>query len=304
MKYLSALLLLFITFHLNAIVIRHDVDPNLYKTDTIPPFYIDMPFQGGAVLIDKHWLLAPAHVIYTSMYDYNGKPIMIHGVENKVSEIIIHNDYKQAQGDWSKGDPKPLIEQLNNSKDIALIRLSKAVTHVQPISIYKGNDEIGMEMTGFGRGAIGTGITGEIKDSQGPEITTYLWYQVTKFFSDWAFTQDDYQLLTYNNVISEAKGHWLRFTFEQGKLALPLEGTIGSGDSGGAVVIYQNSIPVLIGLASWREIDGDLENYTFGKYGSTAVLTRVSYFNDWISKNINKSTITNSGHSELVKTKS
>ena len=298
MKYLSSLLLLFFTFHLNAIVIRHDVDPNLYKVDNVPQFYIDMPFQGGAVLIDKHWLLAPAHVIYTSMYNYKGKPIMVHGVENQISEIVIHNDYKRVDGDWSKGDPKPLMKQLNSSKDIALIRLSKAVTHVQPIAIYKGKEELGMEIKGFGRGAIGTGITGEEKGSEGPKLTTYAWYQVTKYFSDLAFTQDDYQLQTYNNVITEAKNHWLRFTFEQGISALPLEGTIGSGDSGGAVITYQNSAPILVGLAAWREIEGDLENYTFGKYGSTAVLTRVSYFNDWISKHINKSTNTNSGLSE------
>ncbi|WP_448566476.1 trypsin-like serine protease [Thalassotalea ganghwensis] len=291
MKYLAAFLLLFFTCHLNAVVIRHDVDPNLYKVDNVPEFYIDMPFQGGAVLIDKHWLLAPAHVLYTFMYDYIDKPIMIHGVENKISEIIIHHDYKKVE--WRKGDPKSLMEQLNQSKDIALIRLNNAVTHVKPITLYKGNDELGMQMTGFGRGAIGTGLTGEVEDSQGPTAITYYWYQVTKFFSDWAFTSDDYQLRTYNNVISEAKEHWLRFTFEQGNYALPLEGTIGSGDSGGAAVIYQNSTPVLIGLASWREVDGDFENYTFGKYGATAVLTRVSYFNNWINKHINNATHAN-----------
>lgn len=290
MKYMSVLLLLFVTFHLNAVVIRHDVDPNLHKVNKVPQFYIDMPFQGSAVLIDKHWLLAPAHVIYTFMYDYKDKPIMIHGVENKISEVIIHNDYKKVE--WSKGDPQSQKDKLNNSKDIALIRLNKAVTHVQPITIYKGGDELGMEVTGFGRGAIGTGVTGEEEGSQGPAAITYYWYQVTKFFSDWAFTSDDYQLLKYNNVISEAKQQWLRFTFEQGKYALPLEGTIGSGDSGGAVVIYQNSIPILIGLASWREVDGDFENYKFGKYGATAVLIRVSYFSDWISKHIDRTSST------------
>ena len=290
MKYMSVLLLLFVTFHLNAVVIRHDVDPKLHKVNKVPQFYIDMPFQGSAVLIDRHWLLAPAHVIYTFMYDYKDKPIMIHGVENKISEVIIHNDYKKVK--WSKGDPQRQKEKLNNSKDIALIRLNKAVTHVQPIVTYKGNDELGMEMTGFGRGAIGTGITGEKEDSQGPTVFTYYWYQVTKFFSDWAFTSSDYQLRKYNNVITDAKSHWLRFTFEQGKSALPLEGTIGSGDSGGAVVIYRNSIPMLIGVASWREIDGDFESYKFGKYGATAILVRVSYFSDWISKHINRTSST------------
>lgn len=291
MKYLSTVLLLFVTFYSYAVVKRHDVDSNLYKVDVVPQFYIDMPFEGGAVLIDERWLLAPAHVIYTFMYDYKDKPIMLHGVENQISEIIIHPDFKRVEGDWSQGDPKPLMEQLNDTKDIALIRLAKPVTHIKPIAMYKGSDELDMEITGFGRGAIGTGLTGEDKDSKGPKLTTYFWYQVTKFFSDWAFTQKDYQLHTYSNVITQAKEQWLRFTFEQEEDALPLEGTIGSGDSGGAVVIYQNNAPVLVGFAAWREIDGDLENHISGKYGSTAVLTRVSYFNDWISEYIDKTEV-------------
>jgi secreted trypsin-like serine protease len=41
--------------------------------------------------------------------------------------------------------------------------------------------------------------------------------------------------------------------------------------------------PVLIGMAAWREFKGDVQTYNFGRYGATAVLTRVSYFKDWIS---------------------
>ena len=140
-----------------------------------------------------------------------------------------------------------------------------------------------MQVTGFGRGPIGTGIDGEIEDSEGPELTTYAWYMVSKYFTDWVFTQEAYPLRKYENVITEAKDQWLRFTFEEGPDALPLEGTIGSGDIGFAVVIYQDATPILVGFAAWREMEGNLEEYTFGKYDSTAVLTRVSYFNEWIS---------------------
>ena len=287
MKYISTLLLLLVACSSQAVVKRHDVDPSLYVVDKVPEFYVDMPFQGGSVLIDEQWLLAPAHVIYTFMYDYKDKPMMVHGVENQIAEIILHPDYKRVGGDSSDGESIPLIDQLNINKDIALIRLARPVTHIKPIDIYAGNDELGMEITGFGRGAIGTGVTGEEEESEGPSLITYGWYQITKFFSDWAFTQEDYQLLTYNNEITEAEGQWLRFTFEQGASALPLEGTIGSGDSGGAVVIYKNAKPVLVGLAAWREFDGDVKRYAFGKYGSTAVLTRVSYFHDWINGHIN-----------------
>lgn len=279
-------LLLFIANTVNAVVIRHDVNDHLYQVKQVPDFYVDMPFQGGSVLIDEHWLLAPAHVIYTFMYDYQDKPIMIHGVENQIAQVIIHDGFKRVEGDWSQGDPKPLMQQMNRSKDIALIRLTKPVTHIKPIAMYQGNDEQGKVITGYGRGAIGNGHTGEIEDSQGPSLITYGWYQVTKYFTDWVFTQEDYPLRQYNNVITEANEQWLKFTFEQGEHALPLEGMFGSGDSGGAAIIYQNDTPLLVGFAVWTEIRGQLEDHVPGKYGSTAVLTRVSYFKDWINENI------------------
>lgn len=292
MNYFASLSLIFVVFCTNAVIKRHDVDPDLYKVDNIPDFYVDMPFQGGSVLIGAQWLVAPAHVIYTFMYDYEDKPIMVHGVENRISEVILHPEYKREGGKSSKDEDVPLIDQLNNNKDIALIRLALPVTHIKPIAFYTGNDELGMEITGFGRGAIGTGTTGEKVDSEGPSLITYSWYQITKFFSDWAFTQEEYPLHSYKNEITEAKGPWLRFTFEQGENALPLEGTIGSGDSGGAVIIYENSIPILLGLAAWREFDGDVKEHIFGKYGETSVVTRVSYFQNWIYETTRERDIT------------
>lgn len=286
MKYVIAICFLFTTCCVDAVVRRHDVADERYLSDTIPAFFVDMPFEGAAALIDEHWLLAPAHVIYTFMYDYNDKPIMIHGVENRIAEIILHPEFKRIEGDWSGSDAAPLVAQLNSVKDIALIRLTHPVTHLTPIALYTGKQERGMTITGFGRGAIGTGMIGEEDDSEGPALSTYLWYQISKFFTDWAFTQQNYPLRRYHNVITEAQDQWLRYTFEQGNNGLPLEGTIGSGDSGGAVVIYEKGQPILIGFAAWREMEGNLDHYTFGKYGATAVLTRVSYFNDWIRAHI------------------
>ena len=253
----------------NAVITRHDVPSLEYEVAKPPAFFVDMPFQGAAVLIDKQWLLAPAHVIYTYMYDYEKKPIEIHGVENQIEELIIHPDYKRSGKPSSEDREYSLFEQLNTNKDIALIRLLHPVEHVKPIAIYAGNDEAGMQIIGFGRGAIGTGLIGEIEDSQGPSSITYSWYQVTKFFSDWAFTQENYQLKKYSNVITDASNQWLRFTFEKGDKALPLEGTIGSGDSGGAVVVMLDNSPVLIGMAAWREFEGDVKTYKFGQYGAT-----------------------------------
>nr|WP_268820330.1 trypsin-like serine protease [Paraglaciecola sp. G1-23] len=121
-----------------------------------------MPFEGAGVLIDKHWILVPAHVIYTFHYDYIDKPLMIHGVENQIKEIIFHPDRKQGDTDWGEGNPKALMDSLNKHTDIALIRLSYPVTHINPIKRYQGESELGQTITVYGKGAVGTGLTGEI----------------------------------------------------------------------------------------------------------------------------------------------
>ncbi|HAU27078.1 MAG TPA: hypothetical protein DCW49_06795, partial [Alteromonas australica] len=105
-----ALLLTLAAFHSYAVITRHDVDSARYKIDTPPEYFIDMPFQGAAVLIDKHWLLAPAHVIYTFMYEYQNKPIAIHGVDNVIAEVILHPDYERV----GASSDNSLLTQLNN----------------------------------------------------------------------------------------------------------------------------------------------------------------------------------------------
>jgi hypothetical protein len=45
----------------------------------------------------------------------------------------------------------------------------------------------------------------------------------------------------------------------------------GSGDSGGASVIFQNGIPILVGLSSWQFARGDISSFKGGLYGTIAV---------------------------------
>ncbi|MCF2948663.1 trypsin-like serine protease [Paraglaciecola aquimarina] len=91
---------------------------------------------------------------------------------------------------------------------------------------------------------------------------------------------------TYNNIVTAIDDKWIRFRFDKGEEALPLEGTVGSGDSGGPAIILENGKPILVGLASWTEVDRQLKDFVAGKYDSTAVFVRVSSFNDWIEKHI------------------
>ena len=88
----------------------------------------------------------------------------------------------------------------------------------------------------------------------------------------------------FNNQIDEVKKYHLLFRFDQGKAALPLEGTVGSGDSGGPTVIEEQGQQRLIGIQCFRDYQGDLKDFKGGIYGSVAVLCRVSAHNEWIDK--------------------
>ncbi|MFT5840564.1 MAG: hypothetical protein ACI9UT_003077 [Flavobacteriales bacterium] len=52
----------------------------------------------------------------------------------------------------------------------------------------------------------------------------------------------------FQNVVERATGNWLSFKFDEPKNALSLEGIHGSGDSGGASVVFQDGVPFLVGL--------------------------------------------------------
>lgn len=88
----------------------------------------------------------------------------------------------------------------------------------------------------------------------------------------------------FQNVIESAEGNWLAFTFNPPAEALSLEGMHGSGDSGGASVIFQEGSPFLVGLSSWQLGHGDISTFKGGLYGTTAYQVRVSNYQDWILK--------------------
>lgn len=276
--------LLIIAFNSHAVVKRHDIKPELYELKSPPEYYVDMPFEGTAVLIDKNWLLAPAHVIYSSYYDYLGKPLEIGGVENRIEKIVFHPEYVQDQTDWGDDDPKPLMEFLNNHSDIALIKLTDSVGQINPIRIFTGKTELGLKITVYGKGAVGSGLIGEIRETKNANFLERVYNWFRQPFTELAPTQKFRQLNYYNNIVTEVDERWIRFKFDADETALPLEGTIGAGDSGGPAVIFNEGIPELVGLASWVEIDAPLNQFISGKYNSVAVFVRVSSYKAWIDK--------------------
>jgi hypothetical protein len=93
-----------------------------------------------------------------------------------------------------------------------------------------------------------------------------------------------------DNRITTARGQWLRYVFDCGNAALPLEGVIGGGDSGGPNFIDLNGTPTLVGIT--HGLDGSMEdvlNFRSGKFrqglcGQTFASTRVSFYAQWIDE--------------------
>jgi len=274
---------LILSFACNAVVKRHEVQPEVYEVKKIPDFFIDMPHEGAAVLVDKYWLVTAAHVVF---YDYHDKPIMLHGVENRIERVVFHHGYKKDPGNWGQGDAKPLTDFLSNRDDIVLLKLAEPVEHLKPISRYYDNKEIGEEATIFGRGATGTGLTGEILTTQEPSLWESILNTIRSPFTGIDETQANRTLNNYKNIIESANENWFMFRFDRADDALPLEGSVGSGDSGGPAIVVQDGMPLLIGLASWQEYEGDLKDYVGGKYGAVSVFVRISSYNQWIDKTI------------------
>jgi len=261
MKQLFLLAFLLVSSSTAAVVKRHDIPAELYELKTMPDFLVDMPYEGSAVLIDKQWILSAAHVVYHD--GYVGMPISIHGVENRIEKVVFHPNYRKQRKEPYVGDAKPLMEFLYGRSDVVLIKLAKLVEHVQPIKRYSGSEEKGKLTTTYGKGATGTGLTGELFETKKARPLNY-----------------------FNNQIDVVKKEHLLFRFDEPEKGLPLEGTVGSGDSGGPTTIEEKGTQYLIGVQCFRDYQGDLKDFVGGNYGSVAVLCRVSAHNDWIDKTI------------------
>lgn len=256
MKVLFILSIIFFSTCSNAVVKRHDIPPENYVIDKMPEYLIDMPHEGHGVLINSQWVVTVAHTIF---YDYVGKNLLIGSKVYEIESVHIHPNYTQPNKNLLKGDFTPLMNFFKSRSDIALIKLASSVSGVEPISIYSGKSEKDKTITVFGRGATGNGLTGEDPDTKSLRV-------MNKF----------------QNIVNNAEGNWLAFTFDTPENALPLEGMHGSGDSGGASVIFQEGVPLLVGLSSWQLAHGDISTFKGGLYGTTAYQVRMSNYHDWI----------------------
>lgn len=240
----------------HGVVKRHDVPPENYILDKAPDYVIDMPHEGHGVLIKPQWIVTVAHVIF---YDYVGKSINVGSKTYEIESVHIHPKYAEPNKNLLKGDLAPLMIFFNSRSDVALIKLTSRVTDVEPIAIYAGTSEKGEVITVYGRGATGNGLTGEDPDTKSHRVMNM-----------------------FQNIVEKTEDNWLLFKFDEPSNALKLEGMHGSGDSGGASVIFQKGIPYLVGLSSWQFGYGDIAKFKGGLYGVTAYQVRMSNYRSWI----------------------
>jgi secreted trypsin-like serine protease len=230
--------LLALTASTPAIVIRHD-RPDARYLELAKGFkaYGDV-VEAGSTLIDPHWLLTAAHVAveispYTSF-------AMINGRRHTIDRIVIHPDYFKPRG--------------QGRRDIALLRLATPVQGVEPVQLFRSQDEIGHIVTFFGRGQTGNGQTGP--------------------------TGEDGKMRGATNRLEQADDTSVSFVFDRPENATDLEGISGPGDSGGPALVKVNGKWAILGISSGNRGAGKGPC----RYDTTEIYARVSTAADWIEK--------------------
>lgn len=260
--------LLLIVSSLWAGTIRHDVDDSLYLNLGMSSAYASVGrfsgtsatsnYSASGVLIASNWVLTAAHVVDKA----TSLSFDIGGTTYTGSQWTAHSNW---DGNASRG------------YDIALVKLSSAVSGIAAANRYKGTAEMGKVGTFVGFGKTGTGLTGStIFDAQKRAGQNILDSGMRVGSTTGILLSD------FDNPYSTADNSYGSST------PLGMEYLIAPGDSGGGVFINQNGVEYLAGINSfgWGKLDGNPDS----DYGDVSGVTRVSIYNKWIDSIIGGST--------------
>ena len=242
-----------------AIVTRDGQDDSLYRSlgsstayDSVGRFQGTTPnadFVASGTLVAPEWVLTAAHVVdkaQTLSFSIGGQTYDV--------------DRKIVYPNWNGN--------LWSGYDISLVHLVKPVDNIKPALIYTGSEELHKTDTVVGFGKTGGADLGELVI--------------------------DGQKRAALNVISEIENKRLLVADFDKPLppgaaplgyahALPLEGLIAPGDSGGGLFITTSTGTYLAGINSFVGSDYGMPHALFGTFSGH---TRVSAFSDWIEARI------------------
>ena len=245
----------------SAIVIRDDADDARYRIEASAlPALADMPGEGHGVLIAPGWVLTAAHA---APMEGMGATIAINGKNYGVDRVFLHPGFKRMPDALGKeaiatGNPSKIHAFLATSDDIALIRLAAPADGVPPMALYRGTDEPGQVAALAGKGATGNGAIGLVPGGSHRTLLRQAY-----------------------NAITGGNERYLWYRFDPPPQGLPLEGVLGSGDSGGPLMIEDHGAWTLVGLGSWITAVPE-HALEAGFYGQVVYNVRVSRYTDWI----------------------
>ena len=214
-----------------SIVVRHDKSLALARELAADyPSAVSVLPDGAGVLVAPKWVLTAAHVADQG----SGTPLsVLLGTEAyRVIGTHVHPDWR-GEG----------------THDIALLELAEPVRGVAPAELYRGRDEVGLDVIFVGPGDVGLGSTGPVGSAENLHAAT--------------------------NSVDAATEEWLIFSFTEPPGGTEFEGVSGPGDSGGPALATVEGKLFVVGISVGA--DGEV-----GRYGVTEIYSRVSTYADWI----------------------